>query len=339
MDPLTHGLLGGCLGAASSSDFTDRRWRFVAGSIGGLLPDIDIVARFFTDMLTFLHWHRYISHSLIAVPVVGLLVAAVMQGLINKRQLPKLATLWWVASLGALSHVLLDTATGFGVVLLWPLNDTRIAWDLVSVVDPLVTVPLLLLAVIAIWGEQALAPRLAVAWVATLMAFGLFQQQRVELAVERVVASRGHVAAMQSIRPSFANQLLWRSVYLHGDTFYVDSVRAGWQVDLQAGTRVAWQPWDRLDLPSGSPQRLDALQFDGLANGFTVLDPSNPQRFGDIRFSMLPDSASPLWGIELKPEHPNASAEFYTDRSITPAQRNAFIDRLFGASAPENGRY
>ena len=50
---------------------------------------------------------------------------------------------WFIALLGYGTNGLLDACTTYGTLLLWPFSNARIAWNNVSVIDPLFTLPLL----------------------------------------------------------------------------------------------------------------------------------------------------------------------------------------------------
>ena len=43
--------------------------------------------------------------------------------------------------MGYATHGLLDSCTSYGTQLFWPFSDVRVAWDTMSIVDPLFTVP------------------------------------------------------------------------------------------------------------------------------------------------------------------------------------------------------
>lgn len=328
MDPATHALLGGALAGAVTNQL-ERRWMFMAGAAGALLPDLDVLIRSTADPLLFLEYHRHFTHSLVAAPVIGLIVALLFRWLLMQKRL-SFAALAISGTLGALSHGLLDAATSYGVLLLWPWDDSRITWNLVSVVDPLVSLPLLLLVVSGLLADRQVLFRFAVAWLVLMLAFGYWQRERASGAIENLARERGHFVSMHTVKPSFANQIVWRSIYLHRQTFYVDVVRAGRQVEVLAGEQIDWQPWETLDLPHGSRQQMDMRRFDRFAQGYTVLWPGEPAMFGDVRFSMMPDSARPLWGVGLHPDDPQRPAQYLTDREISEAERSRFLDLIFG---------
>ena len=57
-------------------------------------------------------------------------------------------------------------------------------------------------------------------------------------------------------------------------------------------------PWMEKD----SQQYKDIERFAWFSNNFLALDPDNPSHIVDIRYSMLPNEISGLWGIEVNKE-------------------------------------
>ena len=66
--------------------------------------------------------------------------------------------------LGYATHALLDSCTTYGTMLFWPFSDVRIAWNTVSIIDPLFTGPILALVVLAAKKKREFYGRLAVLW-------------------------------------------------------------------------------------------------------------------------------------------------------------------------------
>ena len=56
----------------------------------------------------------------------------------------------FLKTLGYSTHGLLDACTSYGTQLFWPFSNERISWNNISIVDPLFTIPVLILVVIAI---------------------------------------------------------------------------------------------------------------------------------------------------------------------------------------------
>ena len=118
--------------------------------------------------------------------------------------------IWLIAALGYGTHGLLDACTTYGTLLLWPFSDARIAWNTISVVDPLFTLPLLFFVIRAAIKNSAVAARWGAAWVAFYLTLGAIQEERAAAAGASLAKSRGHVNATVSAKPSFGNLLLWK---------------------------------------------------------------------------------------------------------------------------------
>ena len=83
---------------------------------------------------------------------------------------------WLFCTLGYATHALLDACTTYGTMLLWPFSDERFAWNTISIIDPLFTVPLLVAVVLAGKKRRPLYARLGLVWACAYMAMGLWQR-------------------------------------------------------------------------------------------------------------------------------------------------------------------
>jgi inner membrane protein len=73
----------------------------------------------------------------------------------------------------------------------------------------------------------------------------------------------------------------------------------------------------------------DIQRFNLFSDGFLAWHPENPNVLGDVRYSMLPTSIHPLWGIELNIDAPNEHVTFNTYRTMSDAERKVFFGMLF----------
>jgi inner membrane protein len=164
MDPLTQGVLGAALPQATAA-----RGRFAAsagllGFLGGMAADLDVLIRSSSDPLLFLEYHRQFTHSLVFIPAGGLLCALILHGVLGRRRGLKFRQSWLFCTLGYATHALLDACTTYGTMLFWPFSDARIAWNTISIIDPLFTVPLLVAVVLAARRNRPLFARLGLLW-------------------------------------------------------------------------------------------------------------------------------------------------------------------------------
>ncbi len=146
MDPLSQGVLG----ASLSQSLSRKKQIVVAGILGllaGMSPDLDVLIRSHDDPLLFLEFHRQFTHSLFFIPIGSLICAWVLHPLIAKRRGLSFKQSWLYCTLGYSTHALLDSCTSYGTQLLWPFTNERYAWSTVSVIDPIYTLPILILVV------------------------------------------------------------------------------------------------------------------------------------------------------------------------------------------------
>lgn len=341
MDPLTQGALGAALPQATYANKLGRRKYQLTiagllGMLGGMAADLDVLIASDTDPLLFLAYHRQFTHSLVFIPVGGLIVAAVLHWMIGRRWH---LTFWQTAAictLGYATHALLDTATSYGTMLLWPFVDTRFSWSIISIIDPLFTLPLMLGAVLtAIRGNPRYA-RIGLVWALLYLGAGWWQHQGARDMAADLAASRGHAPARFEIKPSFGNVLVWKSIYETDGRFYVDAVRVGLAPRVYMGTSVAKldvgrdYPW----LAPDSQQARDIARFTGFSDGYAAVDPSDPNRVIDARYSFVPNEIGALFSIELTPDaDATAHARYRTHRDEAREQFGR-LWRLVTAGAP-----
>lgn len=316
MDPLTQGALGAALPQA-----TRRNTQLgIAGALGflaGMAADLDVLIRSDTDPLLFLEYHRQFTHSLIFIPVGGLICALALHWLLGRRRGLAFAQTLLFCTLGYATHALLDTCTSYGTMLFWPFSDARFSWSIVSVVDPLFTVPVLTLVVLAGLRRKPALARVALAWAGIYLTLGTLQHHAALDMGGEIAASRGHSPIRLEAKPSFGNILVFKTIYETSDRFYVDAVRAGIVPRTFPGTSVQKLVPSR-DLPwldPASQQAEDVERFRWFSQGFVAKDPEHPNRIIDVRYSFVPNDVSALWSIELAPEAPpTAHARYRTHR-------------------------
>ena len=301
MDPLSQATIG-AVAAQSAVTRQDLARIGLIGALAGMAPDLDVLIQSSTDPLLQLEYHRQFTHSLVFIPI-GALVCAVAFWPFVRRHM-SFKAVWFTALVGYATHGLLDACTTYGTLLLWPFSDARIAWNTISVVDPLFTLPLLGFAITAAVRKSQLIGRLGMAWVAFYLSIGVIQEERALAAGEALAAQRGHAPAIVSAKPSFGNLLLWKTVYEYGDQFWVDAVRAGGSVTIIEGEHVerlnltAAFPW----LDAKSQQARDVERFRWFSNDYLAIDRDDPSLIVDMRYSHLPNEIQGLWGIRLNPD-------------------------------------
>lgn len=318
MDPVTQGAFGAVFAQASGYR-KDLAKAALIGALAGMAPDLDVLIRSENDPLLALEYHRHFTHSLMFIPIGAVICALVLHAVLGKRWgFSFKRTLLW-CFIGYATHAVLDACTSYGTQLLWPFTNYRYAWDIISVVDPLVTLPILAMVVLASWRHSKALVYVALVWLGLYFSFAWMQHTLAISAGYEYAESRGHFTPTSlQAKPSFANAMVWKIIYETEDRYYVDAVRVGpLGSDYWEGTSIAKLDLER-DLPwldKTSQQAKDIERFRWFSMGYIALDPNHPNRIGDIRYSTLPHQIKPLWGIQLDPEAaPDAHVEYVTDR-------------------------
>lgn len=332
MDPLTQGVLGASL-PQSSSNAKHVASAGLLGFFAGMAADLDVLIQSSTDPLLFLEYHRQFTHSLIFIPFGGLICALVLHQILGRRRGLTFRESWLFCTLGYATHAVLDACTTYGTMLFWPFSDARIAWNTISIIDPLFTVPLLVGVVLAARSSKPRYAQIALVWALSYMALGLWQRNEAIQIGEELAAQRGHSPLRLEAKPSFANIILWKVVYETEDEFYVDAARVGISPKIFVGDVVQKLNLER-DLPwldLSSQQARDVERFRWFSNGYIARDPEHANRVIDIRYSMLPNEIASLWSIELRPEaKPTDHAAYLVHRDSGPETVSRLWSMLSG---------
>jgi inner membrane protein len=304
VDPVTHALAG-----AAAARFVAGRplgtAALLPGAIGALLPDADAFIRSSADPLLYAEFHRHFTHALAFIPVGGAIAA--LPWLLHGHHRRRWRGYLLATTAGYATHGLLDAATTYGTRLLWPFSDTRVAWNWISIVDPLFT--LLLIAGVALsigWGSARPAAAALLAG-AVYLAVGAVQHARAAEVQAQVAAARGHETARAAVFPAFTTNIIWRSLYEADGRLYADRVRVPWWGPPTWSEGFAVPAARRDVLPPGVPtdgdgrRRRDLARFVEFAGGWIAPDPSDATTIGDARYSSAMDGFEPVWGIRFLP--------------------------------------
>jgi inner membrane protein len=96
------------------------------------IPDGDAFS-WFAGGAAYIHYHRNITHSLLAAPLMALLAVALVRWF-GRRQVRWLNA-WLIALVAVASHLILDLTNVYGVRLLLPFSGRWFHWDFTPVVD------------------------------------------------------------------------------------------------------------------------------------------------------------------------------------------------------------
>jgi inner membrane protein len=200
------------------------------GAIAGTIPDLDVIANYFTDTVSALEIHRGFTHSIVFAVVFGLLFGWLLS-LWDKRASFKEWSWFWF--LCFVTHPLLDAHTTWGTQLFWPF-DLRLAYKNIFVIDPLYTLTFLVFLLLAMFQKRGSIKRRrfnnlglivsSVYMLLTLVFKGITYQKFVNALAEQKI---DYIAI--ETKPSPLNTILWAAnvetedSFLIGDYSFFDS--------------------------------------------------------------------------------------------------------------------
>ena len=329
MDPLSQGAVG----AAFAQSTANKKNIFkisVIGFLAGLAPDLDILINSSTDPILFLEYHRQFTHSLFFIPF-GSLVVALMLFPFFKSSM-SIKTVYYASLLGYATHGLLDACTSYGTQLFWPFSNERVTWNNISIIDPLFTIPALILVVIAIKTKKKIFSFFSIGWIIFYLSLGFIQYERALLAAVELAQVRGHSPERLTLKPSFGNLILWKSIYQHKETFYVDAIRTAQSSTWCTGEsiRVFDYQYHLPDLEKESQQKKDIERFRWFSQDYLGYDKER-NIVTDVRYSMIPNQIASMWGLMIDEQRGvNDHAIWWTSRSLDQSQIDLFKNMLKG---------
>lgn len=329
MDPITHVILG----ASCGYTLFHRQLGRTAAAVGGLAgaaPDVDTFIRSASDPLLAIEYHRHFTHSVVFAPLGALIVASLWMAQSRWREHWK--TLWLCALIGYISHSLLDSATSYGTLLLWPFTKIRFGWDWISIIDLLFTLPLMGLLLISLIKSRPKFAWAGLCWAAGYMLLGILQHERAITAQMRLAEQRGHKIERRELMPTMANNVVWRSLYQFDGQIYSDRIRVGWfslEPTIKPGTHLLQITSAGLTEEErkrdGEAKAFD--RFFWFSDGWVARSPLDTNVLADMRYSLSTKAFDPIWGIRYSEVNDIGPAVKWVNRS---RERRLGLSELWG---------
>jgi inner membrane protein len=300
MDPITQGALGA---AAATALFANRKelktWQLgTIGWLSGMAADLDIIIRSSTDTLLAIEYHRHFTHSLAFIPV-GAVIAA-LPWFLSKQCRTHWKWVYLISLVAYATHGLLDACTTYGTQLFWPFSNQRVSLSVVSIIDPLATLPLLGFLFLALKKKSRRLAILGCGWFLAVLSLGGIQKQKATQVQLAIAEQRNHTVERSAVLPMFANNISFRSLYLSNGQYYIDKIRVPW------GGEHCVTPGVHAPILSTTQKKKfenqDARAYrliDWFANGWTILDANSPDLIADLRYSFSPTQSETIWGVQF----------------------------------------
>lgn len=300
MDTITHAVLGAAVTQAVLKKRLPRGGALV-GAVGAALPDLDIVLYSSSDPTVSWLFHRHFTHSLIMIPIGGLIAALVF--LFLKRFRDSRPWVILAAILSFATHAPLDILTSYGTQFFWPFANTRLAMDWIGIVDPVYSIPLLLGVIVTARTARVRPVRIALLLTSLYLCFGGWQHHRGVQVQAQLAALRGHQIQHSRVMPAPGWLVMWRSLYVADGRVYADGIRKTWWAPpriLEGGSADLTTLDDLPPTAQANPETRRRFSiFTWFADGLISPVPGEGDAFGDQRFTVEVEGMVPLWGLKM----------------------------------------
>src|SRR5690606_6698673 len=242
MDTLTHALSGALVGrvlagrrapagGANGTPFGPSSgarpavdvWQMVvAGTVAATFPDLDFVLGWISE-LTYLRGHRGVTHSLILLPLWGLLIAWLLVRFWQRggRVAAGWRSFYPVVCAAIFVHVLGDLITQFGTMILSPFSDQRFGWGTTFIIDlPFTGIILAGLLASALWRSSRVPATTALVLLAGWVSVQAMGRAEAIDAARAYAAANGIAAVELDAAPRPASPFNWTAIVFDGERYH-----------------------------------------------------------------------------------------------------------------------
>lgn len=196
------------------------------GAIAGTIPDLDVFLHFFTHLSESeaLLVHRSYSHAAIPQLAIALPFTYLSYKLFKKQiSFFRWYLLWY---LGFLTHAMLDCCTTYGTQFFLPFSRYLVGLNNISVVDPLYTIPFLILLAILLFYPKESKTRFIIAVLSVVLSTGYIGYATLnKFKANSFFKDALHKENIQftqfSTSPTLFTSFLWNMIAANDSTIYV----------------------------------------------------------------------------------------------------------------------
>tara|TARA_B110000003_G_C16560966_1_gene500403 strand:- start:198 stop:1220 length:1023 start_codon:yes stop_codon:yes gene_type:complete len=339
MDSITQIVLGAACGEAVLGKKIGNKALFF-GAIGGTLPDLDVFVGdwLYDSEIQSMAYHRGFMHS-IFFAILGSLILGFLQHWIYNRgkRIGKIRHQEWIQLFfwSLLTHSILDCFTAYGTQLFAPFSNYRVAFDNISVADPLYTLPFLICLIVMMFFKRSSKTRpillkLAFGISSCYMLFTLANKAYVHNVFKSSLQDQGIEYLRFRTQPTILNNILWYGIAESESCYHA----ALYSILDGSKAPKKWQkiPKNHELLPTEDQDIKTLIWF---SNGFYSISETDEKEafiFKDLRYPLIDeeDSNSSVFSFLIKKENNNWMLQpIYMDQ---PNEKNFedFWNRLKG---------
>jgi inner membrane protein len=287
MDTITHTVIGACLGEVIAGKQLGKKAMLI-GAIANNLPDIDVISNYWaTESEAFL-LHRGITHSILVVTIFSPLLALSFQRIYKKYNV---SFGRWLALIGSglFLHILIDAFTAYGTGWFEPFSSYRVSLNSIFILDPLLTIPVLVSALALLVLKRQAFRRRRWAYAGILM-FGIYllfvniNKIGVNNIVKNNLKAKNIPYLDYMATPTPLNNILWYVVARTEKEYYI-----GYYSLFDKDSEISFERWDKndslLEKPCDPKLVSDLVRFS--QNYYFAKAVNDTVIFSDLRFGQL----------------------------------------------------
>lgn len=295
MDSVTQGLFG----ALWAQAITGKKYAYyviLMGVIAGTVGDLDILIRS-SNPLTLITYHRQFTHSLIAIPIGGALIAGIFLVLVAP-----LRTHWFRVLIAAViayaSHIFLDVLTSYGTQIYWPWSNARITFNILPIVDPIITIALFLGLLFTLQKKTYWRPWLPIFLVLGYIGFAYYQHEQAKAALLKQVPNG---AKKISVLPTVGQVYVWYGFYQYQGNVYFSVINVPYLGSVYLHQVDHFPLYTEKMLPNWIKEDKKALAdfrtFSWFSDSYLTRISNDPLTIANARYIRNIDPITFLWGV------------------------------------------
>jgi len=339
MDSLTQIVLGAACGEIALGKKIGNK-ALLFGAIGGTIPDLDVFLGnlFYSNSIDQMMFHRGFMHSIAFAFIASFSFGWLVHKFYNSgiRLNTTIRKDWiWLFFLSIFTHPILDCFTPYGTQLFAPFSDYRVAFNNISVADPIYTLPFLICLIVVLFIKRENPKRLK--WTkagiylsSAYMLFTIGNKLYMNSVFKKSFDKAGIEYNRFRAQPTILNNALWYGI-AETNTDYKVTYYSIFDKSSTANNIISVpKNFSLLQMSEFDLQKLTWFSD----QYYMVETKEIPSKiiYNDLRYLMLnsKDSITPVMSLELKKEGSRWTTKPYTNFNISKGFLNRFWTRLKG---------
>mgnify|MGYP000002530033 FL=1 len=339
MDSITQIVLGAACGETVLGKKIGNR-ALLFGAIGGTIPDLDVfIGKIIYDSeIDSMAFHRGFMHSFLFAILAAFIFGFLIFRVYNRGKRLGMTTQkeWiWLFFASIFTHPILDSFTAYGTQLFAPFSNYRVAFNNISVADPIYTLPFLVLLIVVMFFKRTSTKRrlflkIGLGVSSLYMMLTLVNKYYVNGIYKQALVDKNIDYLRFQTQPTILNNFLWYGIAETEDAYFV-----GFYSILD--TKPIISRWHKLpknhNLIDEKTKDLETLAwFSGGYYNLSETADSKTYLFKDLRYPLMdeedPNSTIFKFTISKTGDRWEA-APFYTP-DVSTGSLNSFWARLKG---------